>query len=182
MHIFTHNYFVHYYGEDCVRLKFERSVHGWAYKPSPLMVILAPLLFFDPVAQVQELHKIFVDEVAYTSRWNEFCSKFKGQLQGSNLLATVLLNANVGFLAINTVDKGGRDAIQLASYMSLVTSLGSIVLGLSFVSYDRTSGQNTATEVVEFLGRLHDRKHGLEKLAIIYSLPRALLMWGLLEI
>lgn len=143
------------------------------------MVILAPLLFFDPVTQVQALHKIFVDEVAHTARWNAFCSNFKGQLQDSNLLATVLLNANVGFLAINTVDKGGRDAIQLASYMSLVTSLGSIVLGLFFVSHDRTSGKNTAEEAAMFLGRLYNEKHGMEKLAIIYSLPKALLMWGM---
>lgn len=179
MYTFTHNHFVNYHGEDCVRLMFEQSVHGWKYKPSPLMAILSPLLFFDPVAQVQELHKIFVDEVACTARWNVFCSKFKGQLQDSNLLATVLLNANVGFLAINTVDKGGRNAIQMASYMSLVTSLGSIVLGLFFVSHDRTSGNNTATEAALFLGKLHHRKHGMEKLAIFYSLPKALLMWGM---
>ncbi|KAG1729150.1 hypothetical protein EDB19DRAFT_2042391 [Suillus lakei] len=147
MYTFTQNHF---------------TVHNWAYKPSSLMVVLAPLLFFDPVVQVRELHKIFVDE-----------------LQDSNLLATVLLNANVGFLAINTVDKGGRNAIQMASYMSLVTSLGSIVLGLFLVSHDRTSGKNTATEAAVFLGRLHSRKHGLEKLAIIYSLPKALLMWGM---
>ncbi|KAG1869998.1 hypothetical protein F4604DRAFT_876837 [Suillus subluteus] len=179
MYTLTHNHFVNYHGEDCARLNFEQSVHGWTYKPSPLMVILAPLLFFDPVAQVQELHKIFVDEVAHTARWNAFCSNFKGQLQDSNLLATVLLNANVGFLAINTVDRGGRDAIQLASYMSLVTSLGSIVLGLFFVSHSRTSGQNTAMEAAVFLGKLHNRNHGLERLAIIYSLPKALLMWGM---
>lgn len=179
MFILTHNHFVNYHGENCVRLNFEKSVHHWTYKPSPLMVILAPLLFFDPVTQVQALHKIFVDEVAHTARWNAFCSNFKGQLQDSNLLATVLLNANVGFLAINTVDKGGRDAIQLASYMSLVTSLGSIVLGLFFVSHDRTSGKNTAEEAAMFLGRLYNEKHGMEKLAIIYSLPKALLMWGM---
>ncbi|KAG2028417.1 hypothetical protein BDR03DRAFT_1019833, partial [Suillus americanus] len=93
--------------------------------------------------------------------------------------ATVLLNANVGFLAINTVDKGGRDAIQMASYMSLVTSLGSIVLGLFFVSHGRASGQDTAMEAAGFLDRLHDKKHGIEKLAIIYRLPKALLMWGM---
>ncbi|KAG1877005.1 hypothetical protein C8R48DRAFT_768568 [Suillus tomentosus] len=179
MYTFIHNRFVNYHGEDCVRLIFEQSVHGWSYKPSPAMIILAPLLLLDPVAQVQELHKIFVDEVTYEARWREFCLKFKGQLQDSNLLATVLLNANVGFLAINTVDRSGRNAIQMASYMSLVTSLGSIVVGLFFVSHDRTSGQNTATEAAEFLGRLHNRKHGLEKLAIIYSLPKALLMWGM---
>jgi len=60
----------------------------------------------------------------------------------------VLLNANVGFLAINSVDKGGRSIIQLASYMSLVTSLGSIILGLVLVSRGRLSGENTATEAV----------------------------------
>ncbi|OJA21586.1 hypothetical protein AZE42_04111 [Rhizopogon vesiculosus] len=111
------------------------------------MVALAPLLFLDPVTKVQELHTIFVDMIACKSR-DAFTSKLKGQLQDSNLLATVLLNANVGFLAITTVDKGGRSFVQLASYMSLVTSLGSIVLGLVFVSRDRTSGENTASETV----------------------------------
>ena len=63
--------------------------------------------------------------------------------------ATVLLNANVGFLAINTIDQGGRSVIQMASYMSLMTSLGSIVLGLVFVSRERTStGRSTASEAV----------------------------------
>ncbi|OAX35810.1 hypothetical protein K503DRAFT_784809 [Rhizopogon vinicolor AM-OR11-026] len=93
--------------------------------------------------------------------------------------ATVLLNANVGFLAITSVDKGGKSAIQMASYMSLVTSLGSIVLGLFFVSQDRTSGQSTAGEAASFLSNLRDGRRGLEKLAIIYSLPKALLMWGM---
>ena len=60
----------------------------------------------------------------------------------------MLLNANVGFLAINSVDKGGRSIIQLASYMSLVTSLGSIILGLVLVSRGRISGGNTATGAV----------------------------------
>ncbi|KAG1862805.1 hypothetical protein DFJ58DRAFT_725284 [Suillus subalutaceus] len=162
MYILTHNHFVNYHGEDCVRLNFEQSVHGWTYKPSPLMS--------------KNCTKFLSTEVAHTARWNAFCSNFKGQLQDSNLLATVLLNANVGFLAINTVDRGGRDAIQLASYMSLVTSLGSIVLGLFFVSHSRTSGQNTAMEAAVFLGKLHNRKRGLERLAIIYSLPKALLI------
>lgn len=180
MYLFNHNQFVNYHGEDCVRLMHEQTVHNWAYKPSPWMVVLAPLLFFYPVTQIQELHKIFPDEVVCTAQWNVFSTKFKGQLQDSNLLATVLLNANVGFLAINTVDKGGRDAIQMASYMSLVTSLGSIVLGLFFVSHDRTSGQNIAKEVADFLSSIHDEKRGLENLAIIYSLPKALLMWGMM--
>jgi hypothetical protein len=46
------------------------------------------------------------------------------------------------------MNKGGRSVIQTASYLSLVTSLGSIVLGLFFVSQDRTSAPSTANEAV----------------------------------
>ncbi|KAG2134839.1 hypothetical protein DEU56DRAFT_738284, partial [Suillus clintonianus] len=174
-----HNHFVNYHGEDCARLVVEQTVHGWAYKRSPLMVILAPLLFFDPVTQVRDLHKVFVDRIACTARWNAFSSKLNGQLQDSNLLATVLLNANVGFLAIDSVDVSGRSPTQVASYMSLVASMGSMILGLLLVSHNRTMGQGTHLHAEIFLSGLHDREHGLEKLAIIYSLPKALLIWGM---
>ncbi|KAJ8587081.1 hypothetical protein M405DRAFT_326662 [Rhizopogon salebrosus TDB-379] len=179
MHAFSQNAFLNFHGENCARLTFEQTIHGWEYIPSMSMFFLTPLLFLEPVTQVQELHRIFADSIARTSRWNAFSSKLKGQLHDSNLLATVLLNANVGFLAINTVDRGGRSAIQMASYMSLVTSLGSIVLGLLFVSHDRTSGESTADEAASFLSMLYDKRHGLEKLAIIYSLPKAFLIWGM---
>ncbi|KAG0697581.1 hypothetical protein DFH29DRAFT_811485, partial [Suillus ampliporus] len=174
-----HNHFVNYHGEDCARLVVEQTVHGWAYKRSPLMVILAPLLFFDPVSQVRDLHKVFVDKMACTARWNAFSSKLNGQLQDSNLLATVLLNANVGFLAIGSVDMSGRSPTQVASYMSLVASMGSMILGLLLVSHNRTMGQGTHLHAEIFLSGLHDREHGLEKLAIIYSLPKALLIWAM---
>ncbi|KAG1862139.1 hypothetical protein DFJ58DRAFT_871286, partial [Suillus subalutaceus] len=173
------NQFINFHGENCVRLISDKTVHGWEYVPSLLMVVVAPLLFLDPVTQVQELHRVFVDEIASTARWNALSSKLKGRLQDSNLLATVLLNANVGFLALDTVDEGSKSAIQMACYMSLVTSLGSIILGIFLVWHEQTSGDNTALEAASFALRLHDKKHGLEKLAIIYSVPKALLMWGM---
>ncbi|KAG2119383.1 hypothetical protein DEU56DRAFT_124637 [Suillus clintonianus] len=179
MCIFINNHFMNYHGEDCVRLASEQTVHGWKYQRSPLMVILAPLLFFDPMTHIQELHKIFVDDIISMTRWNLFCSKLNGQLQDSNLLATVLLNANVGFLAINSVDVSGRSPTQVASYMSLVASMGSMILGLLLVSHNRAMGQGANFRTATFMSRLHDREHGLEKLAIGYSLPKALLIWGM---
>jgi hypothetical protein len=180
MKLFSENQFINFHGENCVRLISDKTVHGWEYTPSLLMVVVAPLLFLDPVTQIQELHRVFVDEVVSSARWNALTSKLKGQLQDSNLLATVLLNANVGFLAINSVDSGGRSAIQMASYISLATSLGSIILGMFLVWHERTSGDNTAMEAASFALRLHNKKHGLESLAIIYSAPKALLMWGMI--
>ncbi|KAG2036829.1 hypothetical protein BDR03DRAFT_959040 [Suillus americanus] len=150
MKLFSENQFINFHGEDCARLISDKTVHGWEYAPSLLMVMVAPLLFLDPVTQVQELHR-----------------------------ATVLLNVNVGFLTLDTVGKGSKSAIQMACYMSLVTSLGSIILGIFLVWHERTSGDNTALEAASFALRLHHKKHGLEKLAIIYSVPKALLMWGM---
>ncbi|KIK72393.1 hypothetical protein PAXRUDRAFT_29312 [Paxillus rubicundulus Ve08.2h10] len=55
--------------------------------------------------------------------------------------------------------------------MSLVASMASIVLGLVFVGHHRTETRNTAFEA--------HKRHGLETLGIIYSLPYAFLMWAM---
>ncbi|KIJ61555.1 hypothetical protein HYDPIDRAFT_96423, partial [Hydnomerulius pinastri MD-312] len=180
MHTFYHSYFINFHGEVCARLNFDQTVHGWRYQPSMLMAACAPVLFMAPVTNVRALHKIFVDDVASKEKWNTFVNKLNSQLQDTNLLATVLLNANVGFLAIQSVDDGNGTALrQIASYMSLVASFASIVLGLVFVGHNRTETRNTAFQAAVFLSRLHHKKHGLETLAIIYSLPYAFLMWGM---
>jgi hypothetical protein len=60
----------------------------------------------------------------------------------------VLLGANVGFLAIQSVDSGvGRSPTQILSYMSLVLSFGSIALGLTFITLDLT-GRDRGSEAV----------------------------------
>ncbi|KAG1881084.1 hypothetical protein F4604DRAFT_1678717 [Suillus subluteus] len=178
MYAFSRNHFINSHGENCVRLAFEQTVHPYA--PSLLIVIIAPLLFLDPMALVRELHTIFVDNMPSSDRWNTFNLNLNGQLQDSTLLATVLLNANVGFLSISSVDAGGRSPVQVASYMSLVSSLGSMILGLLLVSHNRTMGQlGTVLQTEVFLSGLGEKERRLERLAIIYSLPKTLLMWGM---
>ncbi|KAF8842888.1 hypothetical protein BDN67DRAFT_271836 [Paxillus ammoniavirescens] len=181
MHTFYHAYFLNFHGEECARLNFDQTVHGWRYHPSWLMTACAPLLFMAPVTSVRSLHRIFVDGIASKDKWNTFINKLNSQLQDTNLLATVLLNANVGFLqATQSANNGQRTTLgQLASYMSLVASMASIVLGLVFVGHHRTESRNTAPEAAKFLYRLQHKRHGLETLGIIYSLPYAFLMWAM---
>ena len=125
------------------------------------MVIFTPILLWEPITYVQDLHEILANTEVLMSQWNAFSAKLKGQIQDSNLLAslrfiiiysqrittiqaTVLLSANVGFLG---VIKGGP-FIQMTCYMSLVASFGSIALGLFFISQDRRFGQSTTKEAV----------------------------------
>ncbi|KAF9227021.1 hypothetical protein BS17DRAFT_764376 [Gyrodon lividus] len=177
-----HHYFLNFHGERGARLHFDQTIYGWRYYPSLLMTVCAPLLFMAPVTNVRSLHKIFVDGIANRDKWNIFVNRLNSQLQDTNLLATVPLNANVGFLAIQSVDNGGGITLrQLSSYMSLVTSMASIVLGLAFVGHNRTEtplGSEMVRDQAPFLRRIQRKRHGLETLAIVYSLPYAFLMWG----
>ena len=68
---------------------------------------------------------------------------------------TVLLTANMAFLAIPSVDNGtrARTPTQVASYFSTVTSIGSIVIGLLLVRKHRDKPNEFADEVVSHFTR-----------------------------
>lgn len=109
----------------------------------------------------------------------------------------MLLNANVALLAIPTVvdPNGPVTTAEITSYLSIVASIGCILVGLLLIRQHRVKSKDTAEDAVsdDLLALismnsafpqnnyLNSRKHetlGIETLAIIYSLPYALLMWG----
>ena len=62
-----------------------------------------------------------------------------------------MLNANVAFLSIQSVDTNSdpyRSPAQISSYCSITASIGSIILGLILVRQSRTKHGETASEVV----------------------------------
>ena len=62
-----------------------------------------------------------------------------------------MLNANVAFLSIQSVDTYNdpyRSPAQISSYCSITASIGSIILGLILVRQSRTKHGETADEVV----------------------------------
>jgi len=62
----------------------------------------------------------------------------------------VLLNANVAFLAIPGVNTGDgtHTPAKLASHLSIVTSIGSIVIGLLLLRQHRIKQQDVGEEIV----------------------------------
>jgi hypothetical protein len=63
--------------------------------------------------------------------------------------ATVLLNVNVGFLAIQSVDNGGGHSLsQVASYVSVISSFGSMLLGVNFARQSYTQGPDMVDNAV----------------------------------
>jgi len=140
------------------------------------------VLFNAPLVHLQALERIWVDRTMCHLPWDQFIEKLKGDWQEFILYATVLLNANVAFLAIPSVDPGNstqRSATQVASYVSIVTSVASIITGLMLVRQYRVKPRETVEEAANFLAsKTHDAR-GVETLAILYSLPYAFLFWGM---
>jgi len=123
---------------------------------------------------------LWVDELVHQVSWTQVINKLSTEWQEFILLATVVLNANVAFLSIQSVDNNGdsRSPTQLASYFSILASIGSIILGLLLVRQNRTYARLDPAEVAIFLKKRAHPVWGLEALAVLYSLPYSLLIWS----
>ncbi|KAF9530152.1 hypothetical protein CPB83DRAFT_851060 [Crepidotus variabilis] len=182
---YYHDWFVHFHGEGHARLERHKSVYGLSTnRRTWLVTVVSPFLFSSPDVQLKHLQKLWVDGVMHKTIWENSVKKLNEEWQEHVLFGTVMLNANMGFLAIGTVD-GNREKYrspsQIASYLSIVASIGSILLALLLLRQNRTKIKETANDVQAFMDDRNHRSRGLEMLAILYSLPYALLMWSVVS-
>lgn len=173
--------FLNFHGQHGVRLSRTQSVHVREQKVphSYLFKILSPILFSAPNVHLKTMTEIWVDRLTRKALWSEFFIRLNDEWQGHTVYASILLTANVAFLAIPSNDSNNpyiRSATQIASYVSVVTSFSGMMLALLLGRQHRTGQRGTARQVHEFLIKKH---HNLETLAIVYSLPYAILMWGM---
>jgi hypothetical protein len=95
-----------------------------------------------------------------SDEWQEFVFFVSSSLHACTMIksnpqqATVMLNANVAFLAIQSVDVNDdpyRSPAQISSYLSVIANIGSIILGLLLMRQNRTKSKETADEAVSCL-------------------------------
>ncbi|KAF5371591.1 hypothetical protein D9758_003516 [Tetrapyrgos nigripes] len=194
MHIVARYRFTHFHGQTVVRLDRDRSVYlppDFVPSQSWLMLSLSPWMFSTPDIYYNALNKIWIDGMMHEATWERFINGLKEQWQELILFGTVLLNANVAFLAIQSVDESTslpqRSPAQIGSYLSVVATLGSIILGLFLARKHRVKPKESAADAANFLATWAMDENGdtnstigLETLAILYSVPYALLMWGVI--
>ncbi|KAF8190440.1 hypothetical protein BJ912DRAFT_965115 [Pholiota molesta] len=185
MYIFASSRYWNYAGEAHARLDRAQSVYG---KPTNqrnwFMKSISVLLFSAPKVHLKKLQQLWVDQIVYAPCWDQMFKQLNSEWQAQILLAAILLNANVGLLIIHGEDihRGfTRSPAQISSYISMAANVGSIVMGLLLVKQTSNKRPIYDAEFVQtYLSkRLHPRM-GLETLAILYSLPYAFLIWGIL--
>ncbi|KAF5311120.1 hypothetical protein D9619_007988 [Psilocybe cf. subviscida] len=189
MYIFMHSRFLNAHGESYARLERDFSVYGDKLHPRTWFIkLLSPLFFSAPDVHLVSLQRMWVDALLHKSAWEKMIASMTLQWREFLLSATILLNADIAFLAINgisDVDDTGwarGSPAQIAAYVSTIANLGSILVTLLLLHHHRTKSRETAAEVHYLLQRKKHPSLGFEPLAIIYGLPYALLIWGLISL
>ncbi|KAJ7921495.1 hypothetical protein B0H13DRAFT_2655993 [Mycena leptocephala] len=173
MQLFVRARVYNFHGEPGARLNVDQSVYATVSKRTLLIKLLSPLLFYAPDFHFVGLQKLYTDGIVRDRGWAEFITRLDGEWQEFTLYATVVLNANVTFLAIQSVDNNGaqspnRSSAQISSYLSTLMSIGSIIIGLLLMKQNRA----------KFISHQPQQSLGLETHAILYSLPYAMLIWS----
>lgn len=225
--------FASFHGMPFARLNRHQSIcEDNDHHRSSILVLMSALLLFAPEAQMKRLREVVVDGYVDMSTWTALISKLKQEWQDLLLLvrlyihystninvsvspvyqAEVLLAVNFSLLAIPSIDTPSmagpmRSRTQLASYMSIVATTCSLVIGFLLssrsliivkdpkisakdLSYRRET-PTTEAQKRERVWEGRDEERGEKRrrvqielslstptIALVYSLPYGLLLWG----
>ncbi|EKM58098.1 uncharacterized protein PHACADRAFT_252123 [Phanerochaete carnosa HHB-10118-sp] len=176
--------FIHFHGEAGARLDREDNafVAGIKGPRSHFFYLVTPFLFFIPPVYLKDLERICVDNSVHRLLLLQLINRLKRDWESSITPATVLLSANVGFLAINSIDttSPNKSAAQISSYISSIFSLFIYVV-VQILSRHRWHHNNGQAHDAFFLYILkrENRIMGIEGVAIAFSLPTALFLWSM---
>ncbi|KAI0250655.1 hypothetical protein BJV78DRAFT_1283075 [Lactifluus subvellereus] len=150
---FAHWRFLYFHGQRHARLVKDQTVYNKPKRERTLLItLLSPLLFFAPEVHLRDVERLWTDDIIIETLWNSFMSRLLGEWEGVILWSTVMLTANVGFLAIpgvvlsnlsgTNITSASQVIIltspaQIASFLSMEASIASIVIGLLLVRHNR---------------------------------------------
>ncbi|KAG1816398.1 uncharacterized protein BJ212DRAFT_1577075 [Suillus subaureus] len=185
--------FVNFCGQPGARLNADQSLYGDPNtRSNALLRVMNFILFGSPNAYNKAVQKIWVDSTIVQPRWKNFINRLNSEWNGYTIFSTVMLAVDISFLAVPPVQT--QNAAILVSYMSTLCAMGSLVVSLVLAGQVNDSRRDSAKSVVSslfdclayilyiqasFMGRMSSSVLGLESLALMLSLPYALLIWGM---
>ncbi|KAF8915846.1 hypothetical protein CPB85DRAFT_1432556 [Mucidula mucida] len=186
--MFAHERFIHFHGQPAARLDLGVSVYDKHAKRthSLLFGIVRCLLFNAPYVQLREIQNILmgIDGIVSPRPWKEFMSRLRKDWNEVTIYSTLLVNANVGFLAIQSVDEtnqGGNSPVRIPIYISMISALGSVLFSLLLLRHTKRKATVLSSHAVRDLEGTQSFLRGNEQLAVLYSLPYGLMMWSVTD-
>ncbi|KIK99144.1 hypothetical protein PAXRUDRAFT_132680 [Paxillus rubicundulus Ve08.2h10] len=189
MRLLTHSKFLNFYGQVGARLNADQSIYtkklaseeGFS---SPVFYTLNLLLLTAPRKHIRTLRGIYVDHVINASRWKGFISNLRDEWGGYTVFSTVMLAVDISFLAVPGVINGTYQNSQTLTattiYISTILSLGTLVVSVLLADQIRRHGIESLDEGAAYMTHMTNSVLGIEAMAVMYSLPYALLVWSML--
>ncbi|KAI5998274.1 hypothetical protein EDD15DRAFT_2364067 [Pisolithus albus] len=182
MCIFSRIHFLNFHGQPYARLDVDRTV----YQPqdqrrctSILLRMLSFILFGAPWRYVETLRGVWVDETVNLPRWRAFVGNILNEWGGFTIYSTVMLAVDMSFLAIIHADTTTYQSVNvIATYISVVCTVGSIVASVVLTGMWRDKAEN-AEGVAKYMTEITDTVIGVDNMAIMFSVPFGLLIWGM---
>ncbi|OJA13321.1 hypothetical protein AZE42_08620 [Rhizopogon vesiculosus] len=148
-----------------------------------LLRILNVVLFNSPKLHRESLRKVWVDETVVKPRWNKFMDQLNSEWNSFTVFSTVMLAADVSFLAVPGIDDATtpiKSATTIVIYMSTLCALGSLVISLVLVGQVNNNRRSSPGKVAKFMTVMSQSMLDTESVALMHSLPFALLIWGMI--
>ncbi|EIW75890.1 hypothetical protein CONPUDRAFT_139857 [Coniophora puteana RWD-64-598 SS2] len=183
-HTFAVSRLHNFCGQPEARLDADKSV--WpdnTLSSHWIFLSLSVFMFGTPYSQLERLNNVWVDRTVNSARWKEYISTVYDEFMGLTLYSTVMLTVDVSFLAVPDVEVaslGNEDASTVSTYLSIIAIVGSMTLSLLLSADARRRKSESASKAAGLLNTVN-MLFGLELLAIMYSMPFALLMWGMVS-
>jgi len=167
--------FSHYHGEEHARLgRFQRRLEQSPEPRSIIVSLCAKLLFRVPEKITEELDMLFIDRMAYAMHWQKFMHAQKCTWRESSYLSSGLIVANAG---LTSLCRG--DIAQCFGLTATAVSLGALASSVGLLHRYAQGEEMNAATAAQHLSEVEHFELGFKPIAIIYSLPRALLFWSL---
>lgn len=168
------------------------DVTSKAYAPSWTFTVVSWMLFCTPRSYLTRLEGAWLDDTVNTQMWRNFMGEVQEDWMDSitpvgvslsplelysmcaPLQTAVILSANVGFLAIQSVDGSGfaestRSVGQVISYISTLLSIGNIIACTILVRQHRSASAFRDNEMVSTCESLYNVPHWVCGCAHAYS-------------
>lgn len=141
--------------------------------------MLSLILFGAPWRYVETLRGVWVDETVNLPRWRAFVGNILNEWGGFTIYSTVMLAVDVSLLAIIHTDTTTYQSVSvIATYISVVCTVGSIVASVVLTGMWRDKAEN-AEGVAKYMTEITDTVIGVDNMAIMFSVPFGLLIWGM---
>lgn len=176
MRMFTRARFSNFYGEIGARLGTDHTVYAEdSYlEKRPLVKLFNLVMFGSPSSHVRKIDSVWVDQSVNRPRWKTFMNGLTNEWSGLAIYSTVMLAVDISFLAVPAISE--RLSAQITLYISSLCSVASLVVSALLA---QSSHQDSIDQATAFMTRMTRSLHGKENLAIIFSLPYALVIWGM---